>query len=24
VPLMPNGSCPREFPTLRDGACYAG
>ena len=24
VPLMPSGSCPREFPTLRDGACYAG
>jgi hypothetical protein len=22
VPLMPNGSCPREFPTMRDGACY--
>jgi hypothetical protein len=22
VPLMPNGSCPREFPTVRDGACY--
>ena len=22
VPLMPNGSCPREFPTARDGACY--
>src|SRR5919202_1305817 len=23
VPLMPNGSCPREFPTLREGACYS-
>lgn len=23
VPLMPNGSCPREFPAMRDGACYA-
>ena len=22
VPLMPDGSCPREFPTMRDGACY--
>ena len=22
VPLMPGGSCPREFPTMRDGACY--
>jgi hypothetical protein len=22
VPLMPNGSCPREFPTMQDGACY--
>ena len=22
VPLMPDGSCPREFPTVRDGACY--
>jgi hypothetical protein len=22
VPLMSNGSCPREFPTMRDGACY--
>ncbi len=22
VPLMPNGSCPREFPTMRNGACY--
>jgi hypothetical protein len=22
VPLMPNGGCPREFPTVRDGACY--
>ncbi len=24
VPMMPNGSCPREFPTVRDGACYSG
>ncbi len=23
VPMMPNGSCPREFPTVRDGACYS-
>ena len=22
LPLMPNGGCPREFPTTRDGACY--
>jgi hypothetical protein len=22
VPLMPNGGCPREFPSMRDGACY--
>ena len=22
VPLMPNGGCPQEFPTVRDGACY--
>ncbi len=22
VPMMPNGSCPREFPTVRDSACY--
>jgi hypothetical protein len=22
VPLMPDGGCPREFPTKRDGACY--
>jgi hypothetical protein len=22
LPLMPNGGCPREFPTMRDGACY--
>jgi hypothetical protein len=22
VPMMPNGSCPREFPTMRDGSCY--
>jgi len=22
VPLMPEGGCPREFPTIRDGACY--
>jgi hypothetical protein len=21
-PLMPDGSCPKEFPTKRDGACY--
>jgi hypothetical protein len=24
VPIMPSGGCPREFPTMRDGACYAG
>jgi hypothetical protein len=22
VPLMPDGGCPREFPTMRYGACY--
>jgi hypothetical protein len=22
VPLMPNGGCPREFPTMRHEACY--
>ena len=22
MPLMPNGSCPEEFPTERGGACY--
>src|SRR5215212_6789110 len=22
VPLMPDGGCPREFPKMRDGACY--
>ena len=22
VPLMPDGSCPAEFPVERDGACY--
>jgi hypothetical protein len=22
VPLMPEGGCPREFHTMRDGACY--
>jgi hypothetical protein len=22
APLMPEGGCPREFPTIRDGACY--
>ena len=22
VPLMPDGGCPREFPTMRDGLCY--
>jgi hypothetical protein len=22
VPLMPDGGCPREFPTMRHGACY--
>jgi hypothetical protein len=22
MPLMPDGSCPREFPTMRYGACY--
>jgi hypothetical protein len=23
LPLMPDGGCPREFPTKRGGACYA-
>jgi hypothetical protein len=23
VPLMPNGSCPTEFPSMRNGACYS-
>jgi len=23
VPTMPNGSCPKEFPDQRNGACYA-
>jgi micrococcal nuclease len=23
MPPMPNGSCPKEFPVQRDGACYA-
>ena len=23
APLMPNGSCPREFPKMRGGACYS-
>jgi hypothetical protein len=22
VPLMPDGGCPREFPVMRDAACY--
>jgi len=22
APPMPDGTCPREFPTMRDGACY--
>jgi hypothetical protein len=22
LPLMPDGGCPREFPTMRDRACY--
>lgn len=22
MPMMPNGSCPREFPEIREGACY--
>src|SRR5918995_3803254 len=22
LPLMPDGGCPKEFPTKRDGACY--
>ena len=24
MPMMPNGSCPLEFPEIRDGACYSG
>ena len=24
VPMMPNGTCPSEFPEARDGACYSG
>jgi hypothetical protein len=23
VPIMPNGSCPREFPDMRTGGCYS-
>jgi hypothetical protein len=23
APLMPNGSCPTEFPNMHDGACYS-
>jgi hypothetical protein len=23
LPLMPDGGCPREFPTTRDGVCYS-
>jgi hypothetical protein len=23
VPVMPDGGCPKEFPDLRDGACYS-
>ncbi len=23
MPMMPNGSCPRELPVKRDGACYS-
>ncbi len=23
LPIMPDGSCPIEFPVQRDGACYA-
>ena len=23
APLMANGSCPTEFPNMRDGACYS-
>jgi hypothetical protein len=23
VPIMPNGSCPQEFPNVRDKACYS-
>ena len=22
LPLMPDGGCPQEFPTMRDGACF--
>jgi hypothetical protein len=22
LPLMPDGGCPREFPTMREGVCY--
>ena len=22
LPLMPDGTCPKEFPTKRDGACW--
>ena len=22
LPLMPDGGCPREFPTMREGLCY--
>jgi len=22
IPLMPDGGCPAEFPTERDGTCY--
>lgn len=24
VPLMPDGGCPEEFPTEKDGACHSG
>jgi len=23
MPLMPDGECPREFPAMREGACYS-
>ena len=23
LPLMPSGSCPKEYPEVRDNACYA-
>jgi hypothetical protein len=23
VPIMPDGGCPREFPDMRNGACYS-